>query len=348
VLTYQVFKDTTDGTAPIVDTVVYVLENSKSKTGHEIEMLELNQALSIEDRWKQIQDRSWTKTYKKNVSAILEESGAKILLSNLTTLPGTAKTFPLEEGRNPAFLVRIGTQEYAVGKGIPRLSQKQVKDRIYHSETRTDRSFMPFIPCGDVQRFNLRWSETYLKWGGNLHCPREKGIFQAEHLVVSRIFDKKAGRLKVAYVPKGSDDRFFVNNTDSFNVVGSRNDEISLKFILGILNSKFIGDWLQNTNVNLKRAVYPKINTKDLKKIPIPFVTIEQQAAAVSKVEMLESIYSKKSPLSVEDKEELGLVESELEVLISGFYGADVAPKLQKSELKTVVVKKPTKKRKSA
>jgi hypothetical protein len=51
----------------------------------------------------------------------------------------------------------------------------------------------------------------------------------------------------------------------------------SLKFLLGILNSKLIGWYHFNTSPKAKKGLFPKILVSDVRNIPIPQTSIEKQ-----------------------------------------------------------------------
>jgi len=263
--THQVFESMAD-VPPIVDTVVFTCILQKNHT-NELNLITLSDSSNINDRLLEIESRKW---YSVITTQILAQNDNRIELKKNILQVNRKNLFYLEEKKDPKYIVRIGTQEYAVGKGKPPLTKEQVRQRIYHSEEKLDSTYMPFVPCGDIQPFLLNWSNTYLKWGENLHCPRDKEIYSKEHLIVSRIFDKKNKRLKVCYAAASADD-FYVNNTDSFCVVATAQvPVIPMKTLLALLNSKLIGYQLMIHNVNLMRSIYPKINTDDLKNICLP------------------------------------------------------------------------------
>lgn len=308
--THQIFESMAD-VPPVVDTVVFtcILKVNNSTS---VELITLSENTNIKERLHEVEKRSWPVS---RTTQILESNDYKVQLKE-NVLNAESDVIFLEEKENKKFKVRIGTQEYAVGKGIPALNKESIKKRIYHSNTKIDKSYLPFVPCGDIQPFNFVWSKTYLKWGDNLHCPREKEIYVNEHILVSRIFDKKNKKLKACYIPQGNNSETFVNNTDSFNVLAaSKIPYLPLKFLLGLINSKLTGYHLTVSNINLVRKVYPKINTNDLKKIPIPKVVPDIV------IEKISSYVDSISRIKQNDpKANTSKIESEIDILIYKLY----------------------------
>ena len=308
--THQIFESMAD-VPPVVDTVVFTCILRRN-TSTSVDLITLSENVNIRKRLHEIDNRTWPVV---RTTKILEANDFKIQLKD-DLFNANPDVFLLEDEGFKKFKVRIGSQEYAVGKGFPALKKDEIKRRIYHSKTKIDKSYLPFVPCGDIQPFNFVWSKTYLKWGDNLHCPRELEIYRNEHILVSRIFDKKNRKLKACYIPKRNSNEAFVNNTDSFNILAtSETPYFPLKFILGLVNSKLTGYNLTVSNINLVRKVYPKINTNDLKKIPIPKVVpsgvIDKIIANVEKIEKI-----KQNEL----KANSALIESEIDLQIYKLY----------------------------
>lgn len=306
-LTHQVFESMSD-IPPVVDTVIFISSNSIPKKSI-IKVKMLSAEKSIKGRLIEIQNRTWNSIIMVEISPLNEY---KILLSGELIVPKVL-TFKLEAKKQiNKFIVRIGAQEYAVNKGVPPLNKVQVESRIYHSDKKIDKTYKLFVPSGDIQRYQFSWSKKYLKWGENLHCPREKIIYVNEHILVSRIYDKKNNRLKACFIEQGKGEDFYVNNTDSFNILAIENSDYYLKFILAILNSKLTGYFLSQENVNLLRKVYPKVNTNDVKNIQIPIVNKITQNKMCLLVEQIQN---------ADDPELVEKYDCEIEVNVFKLYG---------------------------
>lgn len=277
--TYQIFP-ATSGKAPVVDTIIFIIQTSVSIENKNFIYKELNPKLDIEGRLYDLKNSTFISITNMKHNELLQNKGFKI-----DTLPSfLKKIMQINTINDLNFTVRIGAQEYAVGGGFPVITEEMQKQRIYHSKVQLAEDYYKFIPAGDIKRFNLRWSGTYLKWGKNLHCPREWEIYSLPHLIISRIFDLKSKKLIASFT-----NELFVNNTDSFCIINKRN-EMDLLYILGILNSRLIGFYLSELNINLKRKAYPKINTKDLGNIPIAKINLTNTSEKTLHDKMVEFV----------------------------------------------------------
>ena len=83
--------------------------------------------------------------------------------------------------------VRVGLKAYQRGKGKPKQTDKQKEDRVFHSRSPIDESYLPYLQGRDVVRYCLHWSGEYLSYGGHLAEPRSIGLFQGERILVRQI-----------------------------------------------------------------------------------------------------------------------------------------------------------------
>lgn len=315
--TFQIFKSM--GPTPlVVDTVVYLL-SSKGSVHERTSFIQLEQSGDIDHRLAQVASRSW-KEQSRDYGVFSKENKYKLIIDDDIF---QAQFSELDSGKYSDFDVRIGCQEYALGGGMPPQTRDMMKEKIYHSDKRLDESYHRYVPCGDIQRYGLRDSKSFLKWGDNLHCPRDARIFSQEHLLVSRIYDKKSKRLKATYVPECGGD-MLINNTDSFNIIANGGQGYSLKIILAILNSSFAGYYLEESNINLKRAVYPKINTKDLKRLPIPILSRELQEQILALAEEAIALGQDRITGISKDTKKLEVVIQKIDALVLDAY--EVSP----------------------
>jgi hypothetical protein len=289
VLTWKIFPET-HSKAPVVDTCILYFKKDnapnkfliKNEKYEEIEITKdynikakvLDRNLSIQERLNSLNLRNWiNEIYYKTLDiwnnfkaklSIFEEGRGGIVSKQIIHQIDIKSNF-LE--KDSIAKVRIGTQEYAEGGGDPPQTRNMIDNKVYNATEKKDNDYKPFVPCADIERYVLEWSGQWLKYGKNLHCPRDIKIYKEDHLLLGRIFDKKSGRFKCCFVP--GRDEFFVNNTDSFNIL-IENKDYTLYSLLGIINSRLIGFYTLESNINLKRMAYPKINTKHAKRIPIP------------------------------------------------------------------------------
>jgi hypothetical protein len=167
--------------------------------------------------------------------------------------------------------VKSGLKAYETGKGKPIQTDKMKKNRIYHSDTKEDKSYRPYLDGRDVKRYRIDWSGQYLKYGENLAAPRKPELFEG-------------GRILVRQIP--STPPYSINggiaNNDELNDINSmiiiHPVDYSLKFILGIINSRLITYWFDITFDKFQRAIFPQFKVNELEQFPIPIIDVSKKA----------------------------------------------------------------------
>ena len=146
------------------------------------------------------------------------------------------------------------------GKDQPRIWTSTEKETEYHRKLLYGR---------DISKYSITWSGEYLKYGEWLHRPRPSYIFDKEKILVQRIRNPKLQtRLVCAYDIDG-----YINGTGLSNIVllNQYQDIYSLKYIIGILNSKIINYWFSYYFVDVN------IKPEQLRKIPLPETKTNQE-----------------------------------------------------------------------
>jgi len=156
-----------------------------------------------------------------------------------------------------------GMKPYEKGKGIPTQTREMMQAKVYHSETKKDDTFFPLIGAANVQRFNLKKSKEYIKYGKNLAAPRKLEIFSGSRLLLNRILSKK--KIDITY-----EDQTVINNTDVFNFIPKEGKEDLVKPLLAILGSVVCSKYFILSNVNLNRQAFPKLNVNNVLGFPVP------------------------------------------------------------------------------
>jgi adenine-specific DNA-methyltransferase len=109
----------------------------------------------------------------------------------------------------------------------------------------------------------LKWSGEYLGYGDWLAEPRRSVPFDGERLLVRQIPNKPPYLLHAVF----TSDRCF-NDINSM-VVFAPTTDISLKFLLGIINSRLVSFWFSQTLDKLQRKIFPQFKVKELATFPI-------------------------------------------------------------------------------
>jgi hypothetical protein len=165
-----------------------------------------------------------------------------------------------------------------VTQGLIAYHSKNQK-RIWSSNFKETEFHRPILIGRDVGKYIIKWSGEYLKYGNWLHRKRPEYVFNDEKILIQRIRNPKLPqRIIAAY-----DDEKFLNSNGLSNILKLENPkfEVSLKFILGILNSKLINYWFSYyyKDVNIKPA--------QLRNIPIMKASKNTQYLIISLVDKI-------------------------------------------------------------
>ncbi|WP_154853008.1 Eco57I restriction-modification methylase domain-containing protein [Cyclobacterium xiamenense] len=249
---FSVFEDAT------VDTVILTGEkNSTPKFPKRTNFISIRKNLkSISERLNQLAEKNWFS------EKWVEFSGPDLS----TFLSFEAALTLIGEYKISDFLIGYqGAKTYEKGKGTPVQTREMMNNKIYHSDTKLDDSYLPLIGAGNVQRYLLKPNKEFIKYGANLAAPRNLDIFIKPRLLVNRILSKE--KIDLTY-----EDEPLVNNTDVFNFLALPGKKNFLKPILAILASSVCSTYFRNSNVNLSRAAFPKLNVNNLMSFVVPYL----------------------------------------------------------------------------
>ena len=176
----------------------------------------------------------------------------------------------------------------------------------------------PCIRGTNISRYAIDYSGEYIWydreqiiWDGN-HKPKsslKQAVGQSspkkpedfelnEKIVMQRISKKIIAALDT--------NQYYVHSSV---VIIKPNDKISLKFILAIINSRYVDSWLKKNSSNIS------INIGTVKKIPIPISTPTQQQPII---ELVNRILQAKSNSSAAETKDL---EDKIDLLVYHLYG---------------------------
>ncbi len=320
--TYSVFEDA------VVDTLIIIGKNSQ--VNHTTKILSIDRnCKTIAERLEKIGAKKWSYEDEKLFSE--KDEDVQISFSKQIELKG-------EKCLSDYFSFYQGMKPYEQGKGIPPQTKEMMKARIYNSETKIDESYLPLLGAANIQRYFIRPNKEFIKYGKNLAAPRKFEIFNGQRILVNRIISKE--NLDCCYI-----DYTAINNTDVFNLIPKNNCPIKLLF--AILASRLCAFYLKSKNVNLDRAVFPKINVNTLENFPVPnFSLLAPDSSLLTsladKMLSLNSDLHKKTTHFIERiKEEYNL--NKITQNIEDFYKlsfADFAKELSKQKVKLTLKQK--------
>jgi hypothetical protein len=180
-----------------------------------------------------------------------------------------------------------GIKAYEVGKGKPPQTEVIRDGKPFTAATRLHDGFLPFYDGKHVGRYSLLWQENnWLHYGPWLAAPRNPDNFIGEKVLIRKIVGET---LIATYVP----DTSYCNTL--LHVLKLKPEAaLSYLYLLGILNSRFIG-WYYRAKFQISADdTFPQIMISDIQQFPVPDVSPEKQAPIVALVERI--LAAKKVP----------------------------------------------------
>jgi len=159
--------------------------------------------------------------------------------------------------------VSTGLKAYQIGKGKPVQTNEHKSGRVFHSPTRKNKTYGRYLDGVDVSRYNLGWSGEYLSYGDWLAEPRKSVPFAGQRLLVRQIPARPPYLVHAVFT-----DEPFYNDINSM-VAFAPKDEVSLKYLLGIINSRLVSYWFSKTYDKLQRSIFPQFKVGELGLFPV-------------------------------------------------------------------------------
>ncbi len=168
------------------------------------------------------------------------------------------KQFPSLEKQARASL---GCQAYNRSKH----TKEQIEQRIFHSNKKLSPEYFPELSGNDVSRYRInRKKEIWIKYGPWLHDYRTFDWLSGPRLLIREIAGKEPYRICACY-----EEEIYCNYKTVLNVNPSEATTFSMKYLLGILNSRLISFLYPVVSRKIVSRSFPRLSVKDLKMLPI-------------------------------------------------------------------------------
>ncbi len=156
----------------------------------------------------------------------------------------------------------------------------QPKNKVFANFPK-DRTFKKVLDGRDILRWRINWDDKidnkYISYTDKLHRPREERLFIAKEKI---LLPRKSTKIACAY----DDKQFYALNTAYICLL--KNNDYNLKYILSLLNSKFINFFYSSLFFGWQITI-PALSTLPIKKIDEkdqhPFITLVDQILAAKK-----------------------------------------------------------------
>ncbi len=153
-----------------------------------------------------------------------------------------------------------GLKPYEVGKGSPPQTREIVDKRLYDADYKKGNTYKQYLRGEDFLRYSLNPEQSrWISYGEWLAAPRPSTPF----FVPKKIVIRQTSDTLIATI----DDRKYLNLNNVHNLV-LKDKGYSLKFILALLNSKFLS-FLHRILVPEFGRVFAEVKIVNLEKLPI-------------------------------------------------------------------------------
>lgn len=176
-----------------------------------------------------------------------------------------------------------GIKVYEVGKGEP-LQTPHIRDtKPYTSVRMENKSFQPFFDGKHIGRYALLWNQNnWVKYGPWLAAPRNPENFVDGKILIRKIVGET---LIATYIPETS-----YCNTLLHVLKIKPHANLQYQFLLGILNSRFIGWYYRKKFQVSADDTFPQIMIRDIIQFPLPDADKAYHDKMVSLVEQMLSL----------------------------------------------------------
>ncbi len=142
--------------------------------------------------------------------------------------------------------------------------ENTIKNRIWHSDKKKDKTYKKELKGEDVKRYYIEWNQKqWISYGPWLAAPRKPDFFKKPRILIREITDIKQKIIHATFTEEE-----FYNNPGIINCI-SKGLPYSLFYVLGLVNSKLISYLHYSYSPKARKGLFPKILVNDVRNIPI-------------------------------------------------------------------------------
>ncbi len=219
----------------------------------------------------------------------------------------------------------LGLTPYDKHKGHTR---EQIENKVFHARSKKDESFKPLLSGAGITRYSVEWDGAqWIKYGNWLGAPRQPRFFRNSRILIRQIISGDPLRIYC-----GCTKQELYNTQIAFNILLKQGMSISLKYILGILNSKLITFYHRYLFLDQSKKTFQKILIQDAKKFPIYMpdfgnpVDKSKHDKMVKLVERMLDLYKKLNAAKIPDQKvriqrQIDSTDRQIDRLVYDLYG---------------------------
>ena len=219
---------------------------------------------------------------KNSISFINEEEKLFKVFSDEYSEEINKKIFKNSTTLDEIVEIKAGLQAYEKGKGMPKQTEEDVKNRPYDYTYKFDEETYKYLEGNNVGRYSINWSGQYLKYGENLAAPRSVELFNGKKIIIREITGAFPKNIISTYT-----EEFYLYNRSNIGIIEKEGKKIDLKYILVVLNSTLISYYFMKNTAKSVRKLFPKIILNDLRKFPFKEISLQEQQPFIEKADKM-------------------------------------------------------------
>ena len=173
--------------------------------------------------------------------------------------------------------VTTGVKPYQTGKGTPKQTKEIVDTKPFEGYKKIDKSWIAYIRGKTIDRYTDAWDGEYIQYGEWLAEPRNAKMFKGE-----KLFIRQTGDYPIAtYDASGKIGKNTIHCIYHFE----EKSDVSLKYALGLINSKLMRWIFQHDNFHIVGK--PLAETKKVYVERLPIIVADDQSTVILLVDRL-------------------------------------------------------------
>jgi len=162
----------------------------------------------------------------------------------------------------------VGIKAYQCGKGVPQQTEQIVVQKIFTADNQVSEGYIRCINGKDFHRYHfLQIPKMFLKYGEWLAEPRTSApFFDNEKIIIRQTSDSLICHI---------DTNKWINLNNVYNI-GRCQENISLRYILALLNSKLFA-FIYQSIAQEKGKLFAEVKKVYLEKLPIKIIPFDEQ-----------------------------------------------------------------------
>ena len=199
-------------------------------------------------------------------------------------------------------------------------SKEQIEKRVFHSKTKLSKEYLLELGGKNIYRYGVTFPEdNWVKYGEWLYNKPPERFFEGERIAIREVL----GKTIIATLL----DKPCCTYKTILNV-RILDQEYSLRYVLGILNSKAMAFFIRNNGSKTMQELFPRVSMNDLKRLPIPKVDAKTQNSIaiiveelLAKTQKLITLNGKDTDQAKELQEKITVLDNKLENVVYTIYG---------------------------